>query len=102
MTRFQFHAELWEYGGDASWFFLSLPTDVADAISDEVDVRPQRRGFGAVKVIVSIGSTAWSTSVFPDTKLGTYVLPVKKAVRRAEGLDAGSRVKVVLDLAPVS
>ena len=80
-----------EHQGSAAWFFVSLPEDVADDIEAEHGHRA--RGFGSVRVEVSTGSTTWTTSVFPDTKRGTYVLPVKQPVRRAEGLLAGSRVQ---------
>ena len=43
-----------------------------------------------------MGATAWETSVFPDSKSGCYVLPVRKAVRRAEDLEAGDPVPVSL------
>ena len=43
-----------------------------------------------------IGSSQWATSVFPDGARGTYVLPVKKSVRAAEGLDAGDTLPVEL------
>jgi hypothetical protein len=36
--------------------------------------------------------------VFPDSKRGSYLLPVKKAVRTAEGLVEGGDVPVVLDV----
>ena len=38
------------------------------------------------------------TSIFPDGKRGTYVLPIKEAVRRAEGLAPGvtAKVRIVL------
>lgn len=42
-------------------------------------------------------STTWTTSVFPATT-GSYVLPVNKPVRRAEGLEAGDAVEVSLEL----
>ena len=45
---------------------------------------------------VTIGTTRWSTSVFPDRKRGTYVLPLKKQVRIAERLVVGSPAKVSL------
>jgi hypothetical protein len=48
---------------------------------------------------VRIGGSEWTTSVFPDSKMGVYLLPVKKAVRQAEGLIAGSTVRVHLELA---
>ena len=42
----------------------------------------------------------WRTSIFPDNKRGTYLLPVKKQVRTAEGLTDGSVCSV--DLAVVA
>jgi hypothetical protein len=47
-------------------------------------------------VLVRIGSTQWATSVFPDAARGTYLLPVKRSVRLAEGLDAGDTIPVEL------
>lgn len=93
---FSFTAPLWLYPGDAGWWFLSLPTDVSDEIEDLT--AGERRGFGSVKVEVTVGGTTWSTSLFPDAKRSTYVLPVKKAVRVAEGLDDGEDVAVRLSL----
>lgn len=93
-SAFVFAAELWRYSGPAAWYFLTLPREVADQI------RPQvvRVGFGSVRVRVCIGETSWKTSIFPDKASGSYVLPVKAEVRRAEGLDAGTQVMVCLEL----
>jgi hypothetical protein len=61
------------------------------------------RGFGAVKVRVKVGKTVWDTSVFPDSETGCYLLPVKKAVRKSEGLLAGDRATFQLEvLNPIS
>jgi hypothetical protein len=57
----------------------------------------RRRGFGSVKVEAAIGDSRWSTSVFPQ-KEGGWFLPVKKAICRAEGLEAGDEVAVRLEL----
>ena len=58
-----------------------------------------RAGFGSVRVAVTVGTTSWRTSIFPDSKTRTYVLPVKKEVRDAEKLDTGddvwARVQIV-------
>ena len=43
-------------------------------------------------------STSSATSIFPDSKQGSYVLPVKKAVRTAEGIEDGDDVEVALDV----
>lgn len=98
-SRYQFDAEVWEHDGPAAWHFVSLPEDLADEI-DEVHGH-RAAGFGSLRVDVAIGSTRWSTSIFPDTKRGTYLLPVKAAVRRAEGLAAGSAARVELVIADV-
>ncbi|MDJ0664934.1 MAG: DUF1905 domain-containing protein [Acidimicrobiia bacterium] len=95
MTDYRFTAELWEYGGEASWVFVTLPREESDEIADMVPWRP---GFGSVRVDVSIGETAWSTSLFPSKELSAYVLPVKRSVREQEGIDIGDTVTVTLEL----
>jgi hypothetical protein len=57
----------------------------------------RRRGFGSVKVNATIGDSRWSTSVFPQ-KEGGWFLPVKKAICRAEDIEAGDEVAVQLEL----
>ena len=86
----RFEAVVWEYqGGQGSWHFISVPTDVADAIADEAG--DQTRGFGSVRVDVRIGETRWQTSLFPDRPEARTCCRVKKAVRQAEGLAEGTR-----------
>ncbi len=91
---YRFRSELWEWTGKAAWHFLSVPEDVTDEI-DEV-YGDQAAGFGSVKVEVTMGSTTWTTSIFPDTKRGCFILPVKAAVRKAEDLADGSPADVAL------
>jgi hypothetical protein len=96
-ATYRFTAPLWEYDGPAAWFFVSLPPDIADEIGDLMDGRTG--GFGSVRVHVAVGATRWSTSLFPDKERGTYVLPIKKAVRLAEGLSAGTPCELELTVA---
>jgi hypothetical protein len=79
---------------NGSWFFVRLPIETADEVRDLTTGPPT--GFGSVKVEVTIGSSTWRTSVFPETAAGTFVLPVKKAVRAAEDLEDGDTVEVSL------
>jgi hypothetical protein len=96
MNTYEFAADLWRYTGQAAWYFVTLPHDVADDI-DEISA-DARRGFGSVPVEVTVGATTWKTSIFPDTKSESFVLPVKKAVRVAEDLADGSAIVVRLTL----
>jgi hypothetical protein len=82
--------------GPSGWHFVTLPEDVSDEIEDLAGTTTA--GFGSVRVEATVGATTWQTSLFPDTKAGAYVLPMKKPVRRAEDLEAGDRVDVALRL----
>jgi hypothetical protein len=97
-TTYRFRTRLWRHSGDAAWHFVTLPHDLADEI-DEFTA-PMRRGFGSVRVTVTVGTTTWGTSLFPDSKLQSYVLPVKQPVRAAEGLEAGDMIAVALLIDP--
>ena len=96
---YRFQAPLWRWKGDSPWHFITLPFDHADEI-DERAAHVQR-GFGSVKVRVTVGRTTWSTSLFPASGEKSYILPVKQAVRKAEGLGEGTMVSVELDLVDV-
>ncbi|PRX46921.1 uncharacterized protein DUF1905 [Prauserella shujinwangii] len=92
-----FDAALWAWVAERpdSWTFVSLPGDLAEDIR-ELAAGP-RRGFGSLRVRAGIGGSSWATSIFPDRTHG-YVLPVKRAIRRAEGVGPGDRVTVSLEL----
>jgi hypothetical protein len=96
VVGYEFRAVLWEHEGPAAWYFVTLPHDVTDDIDELTE--GTRRGFGSVRVRVTVGSTTWATSIFPDTKRGSFLLPVKQQVRRAEGLADGDEVAVYLEL----
>ena len=89
----EFSAELWRHDGDTGWHFVTLPVEAAEQVREEAG---EPRGFGSVRVEVTVGGSTWRTSVFPDTKTGSFVLPVKAEVRRREDLLAGDVVEVGL------
>lgn len=91
---FTFPAELWLHSA-GKWVFASVPEDESDEIRDIV---PNPRGFGSVRVGVQIGDTSWKTSVFPSSESGTFVLPIKKAVRTAENIDVGDETTIELTI----
>ncbi|MEV6930675.1 DUF1905 domain-containing protein [Dactylosporangium sp. NPDC051485] len=94
----EFDAELWIWDARRAdtWTFITLPADASDEIRELTD--GDRRGFGSVRVQVRIGTSTWRTSIFPGGPEGTYVLPVKKSVRRAESLSAGDTASVTVEL----
>ena len=93
--QWSFRAPVWQWR-EGSWRFVTVP----EAVSDEVDeaVGDSTGGFGSVRVEVTVGRTVWRTSLFPSAEEGAYVLPVKKAVRVAEGLGDDDVAEVTIRL----
>jgi hypothetical protein len=94
-----FESELWTWRSDGgtAWHFVTLPDAARDAVKAEIEGIP-RKGFGSVKVNVTIGKSTFSTSLFPAKEYGSYLLPVKASVRKANGLLAGDTIKVAIEL----
>ncbi|HMQ37252.1 MAG TPA: DUF1905 domain-containing protein [Micropruina sp.] len=92
MVEFDFSGTVIEWRGPAPYHFIALPDWVADQIA--VVARAVTYGWGMIPVEVTIGRTTWTTSLYP--KQGGYLLPVKDAVRSAEGLAAAAAVEVTL------
>lgn len=92
---YEFTAELWiwDVRKSDSWTFATVPPDHSDDLRARSD---PRGGFGSIPVEVTIGGSTWRTSVFPDKESGCFVLPVKAAVRRTEGITAGDDVRISL------
>lgn len=92
MKMFFFTAKLWIYPGQAAWHFITVPKKESAVIKEKHG--KNARGWGSLPVAVAIGGTSWNTSIFPDRRSGTYLLPVKAAVRKKEGLEEGEPVSV--------
>jgi uncharacterized protein len=89
------NTKVWIYPGDSPWHFVTIEKDDANEIKKEWSW--PRRGFGAIPVKVAVGKTTWKTSIFPE-KTGTYLLPLKKEVRLKEGIKAGDRIQILLQV----
>jgi hypothetical protein len=94
--QLHFTGEIWFWKGPAPWYFVTVPDDECAAL--EAVSSSLTYGWGVLPVGAQIGNTTWKTSLFP--KDGTYIVPVKASVRRAEGLDLGDTVciRLAIDL----
>ncbi len=90
----EFKGKIWFWRGPAPWYFVTVPAKQCrdlKAISGFVTY-----GWGMIPVTVRIGKTAWKTSLFP--KEGSYVVPIKASVRKAEKLEEGDSVTIRLQV----
>lgn len=89
----EFSGEIWQWRGPAPWYFVTVPAEASQdikAVSKLVTY-----GWGVIPVRAQIGETQWKTSLFP--KEGSYLVPIKASVRKAENLEEGQTVTVQLE-----
>ena len=92
--RLDVTGELFHWRGPSPYHYVRVGEEATDAIAE---VAPQvSYGWGCIPVRARIGSTTWTTSLFP--KDGGYLVPVKDAIRRAEQVDLGDVVDILLEI----
>ena len=90
----EFSGEIVYWKGPAPWYFITVPEEeCSDLQATSAFVS---YGWGMIPVMVQIGATEWTTSLFP--KDGRYLVPVKASVRKAERLGEGETVVVLLTI----
>ena len=90
----EFSGAVIEWRGPAPYYFVPLPENEAGVVEDHKSLLTY--GWGVIPVAGQVGDTAFTTSLFP--KDGGYLLPLKDAVRRAEGIVEGDVVELRLTL----
>ena len=93
---FKFNGVIHIYPVPAGWHFITLPKEVTEDINFYFG--HTKRGWGSLPVTVTIGKTSWRTSIFADTKMETFLLPVKVEIRKKEILKEGDKVKLSLEI----
>lgn len=91
-VELEFTGEVWFWRGPSPYHFVTVPADESAELQDAAAAVTY--GWGMIPVAARIGSTDWTTSLFPRN--GGYVVPLKDVVRRAEGIDVGDTVTVTL------
>lgn len=90
----EFEAEVFQWRGPAPYFFVATPAHInafLHAHHGELTY-----GWGVIPAQVRIGATEATTSLIP--KDGVYLVPLKIALRRPEGIDDGDHVRVRLQV----
>jgi hypothetical protein len=88
----EFSGELWYWRGPAPFHFVTVPEEASIGLRAMAALVSY--GWGMIPASVHVGTSQWDTALFP--KDGRYVVPVKDAVRRAEGLAVGDTMAVRL------
>jgi Domain of unknown function (DUF1905) len=91
--EFEFEGPVIEWRGPAPFYFVRIPED------ESADIKLAAKGleyWGQVPVTVRIGDTTFTTALFP--KDGSYLIPLKAAVRKLADIHEDQLLTVGLDV----
>lgn len=90
----EFSGEIWFWKGPAPFHFVTVPEEQCEAIKEIASLISY--GWGMIPATVTIGETCWKTSLWP--KDGRYIVPIRDHVRKAESLEEGDDVTILLEV----
>ena len=96
LAQFRFETTIIEWRGPSPFFYAPIPAEHVDELRQLTKIVSY--GWGVTPVEARIGDAAFKTSLFP--KDGTYLLPLKDAVRRKTNVTAGDVIAVEMTLQP--
>lgn len=82
--------EVWEWRGPAPFHFVTVGDDEAEMI--QAVAHQVSYGWGMIPIEGRVGRTAFKTALWP--KNGSYVIPLKDAVRTAEQIELDDVITV--------
>jgi hypothetical protein len=89
---FKFETKIIEWRGPAPFFYAPVPAEHVEDLRHAARVASY--GWGCVPVEARIGDVTFTTSLFP--KDGTYLVPLKVAVRRKANITVGDTIAVAM------
>ena len=91
---FKIRGDIFEWRGPSPFHFVRISTKVGAIIKSQATLLSY--GWGVIPVHGRVGKTEFSTALFP--KDGSYLIPIKDALRRDEDLEIGDTVTIHLNL----
>lgn len=90
----EFSGKIFHWRGPAPFYFVAVPEKQSGEI--KAVSKLVTYGWGVIPVLVKVGKTEWSTSLFP--KDGRYLVPIRMSAQKAENLKEGDEIKLKLEL----
>ena len=95
--RYTLKEKMWLYPGKAAWYFVTVPPEITADIDYFFSM--QKKGWGSLPVTVTIRQTTWKTSIFPDKKTHSYLLPIKAEIRKEETIQENELISFTIEIA---
>jgi hypothetical protein len=93
-VKFEFESTVIEWRGPAPFYFATTP----DAVTREIETSAGHLsyGWGCIPIDITVGNTTLYTALI--SREGTYYVPLKQALRKAEAIELGDRLQIELSV----
>lgn len=92
--KYEFLSKMWKHDTPGGWHFVSLPEIISKEIRENLGW--QEEGWGRMKATAGIKEHSWETAIWFDTKLNTYILPIKADIRKQTNLEINKEIEFVV------
>ena len=92
--KYEYSAQMWKHNSPGGWYFVSLPKTLSKEIRE--NLKWQEEGWGRMKAFAQIGDLLWESAIWFDTKLDTYILPIKAEIRKKRKLEINQNIEMNL------
>jgi hypothetical protein len=93
-VKFEFESKVIEWRGPAPFYFATTPDSVTREI--KTNTGHLSYGWGCIPVDITVGNTTLYTALFP--REGTYYIPLKVALRKAEVIEVGDFLTITVEV----
>lgn len=95
--KYEFTAKVWNYSstvGTGGWHISCLPKEMSKEIRENLGFLEE--GWGRLKMTAKTDNTQWETAIWFDTKLDTYLLPLKAEIRKKEKITTDKEIEIMI------
>ncbi len=92
--KYTFKGKVWKYKGPVGWYFVTLPKKLSKTIRDNHGFSEE--GWGRLKTTATLKNYKWQTAIWFDTKVMSYLLPIKSSVRKSTDVTSDKTVSITL------
>lgn len=93
---YRISTKVWLWTGKGAWHFVSVPKELSEEIKNEFGYIKQ--GWGSIAIELTLGESVWRTSMFPNSKTGEYLIPIKSAIRKAQNVNVDDIIDLIIQV----
>lgn len=90
--KYIFSNRMWRHNVPGGWFFVSLPKSISKEIRG--NFKWQEEGWGRMKAFIKIDEIEWNSAIWFDSKIETYILPIKAEIRTKLYLEVDKEIQI--------